>query len=77
MPFTFEPLVIGAMVPFGDTVVFVEADSERNHCRLFKLECYLLSCTWIDTKKELKNPKQFFLAMMVPDELVNCQKKFY
>ena len=69
-----------SMVEFDHTVVTVGGngndDGELNVDTIHKLVCSAAdsSCEWIEMRQKLRVARQLLVAIMVPDELTNCQK---
>jgi hypothetical protein len=42
---------------------------------IYKLICDQLGCKWSEMEQQLKIPRQFFVAMLIPDTFkTNCTK---
>jgi hypothetical protein len=41
---------------------------------IYKLICDQLGCKWSEMEQQLIIPRRFFVAMLIPDTLTNCNK---
>ena len=66
------------MVEFEDTVVAIvstyDAMQKPERNSLYKLNCSSdVTCKWQEMSQKLAIPRNGFVAIMVPDEMTNCQ----
>jgi hypothetical protein len=46
----------------------------ENQSSMYKLICDQLGCKWSEMEQQLKTPRVFLAAMLIPDMLTNCTK---
>ena len=71
-----KPLEAHQMVSVDGTVIAIGGYS-NDGCyskSLYKLECSD-DCHWKEMSQKLTAAREWFVAMTIPDEMTNCQKK--
>lgn len=63
-----------SMVSFNDTVVAIGGKSfGYNSNSLFKLVCSDQICEWKEMSQKLRTGRFGFVAMLIPEEMADCQ----
>ena len=65
------------IVPFDKDVVIIGGDSSNGDYQssLNRLTCNNQQCEWTTMPQQLKVARSRFVAMLIPDELVDCSGK--
>ena len=65
------------LVPFDKDVVIIGGrDGVNVQYSLHRLTCQNQDCEWKTMSQQLKVARHSFVAMLIPDELVDCGKYF-
>jgi hypothetical protein len=63
--------------PDGQGVILMGGLSVTNNeyqSSMYKLICDQLGCKWSEMEQQLKIPRRYLVAMLIPDTLTNCTK---
>jgi hypothetical protein len=60
--------------PDGQGVIIMGATTITEQSSIYKLICDQLGCKWSEMEQQLKIPRRYFVAMLIPDTLTNCTK---
>ena len=72
-----KKLVGHEIVPFDKDVVIIGGDGPYigdEQSSLHRLTCQNQDCEWKTMSQQLKVARSSFVAMLIPDELVDCGK---
>ena len=66
------------MVPFDKDVVIIGGGGAGTvKSSLYRFTCQNQDCEWKSMSQKLKLARYLFVAMLIPDELVDCGKYIY
>ena len=65
------------IVPFDKDVVIIGGMSSGSQSSLHCLTCQNQDCEWKTMSQQLKVARHSFVAMLIPDELVDCGKYLF
>ena len=66
------------IVPFDKDVVIIGGwDGSSYQSSLHRLTCHNQDCEWKTMSQQLKVARSDFVAMLIPDELVDCGKYLF
>ena len=63
------------IVPFDKDVVIIGGYSSGYQSSLHRLTCHNQDCEWKTMSQQLKVARYYFVAILIPDELVDCSGK--
>ena len=72
-PYLPIPLYSHSMVATENSLVVIGGYSTDYSKNLFELTCLETGCKWKEMDHKLKIGRAYFVAMMVPDTLTNCE----